>query len=179
MQPRELPRVFRGKRQPVLVAVDGLVLGAVISEHALDIAHAPDQPYIEHEHGHAQNTVHDVPGKRVRIVLAHQQVRDECRRHDEQHHTHDQAQHHGKRHLLLAEHRIAVGLRRRIARGRSGSAIGRGRLGNHLQRTLRAQGVDHGVGAAEIVLPGERCIGGPRRGRGSFTGRVASGRIHR
>ena len=177
VQARELPRIFRGERQPMLVAVDGLMLGAVIPKHALDIAHAPDQPNVEHEHGHAQKAVHDVPGQCMRIVLAHQQVRDERRRHDEQHHAHDQAQHHGKRHLLLAEHRIAVGFRRRSARGRSGSAISRGRLGNHLQRTLSAQGVDHGVGAAEIILPGERGICRRRRGHGSFAIRVASGQM--
>ena len=132
VQPRELPRVFRGERQPMLVAVDGLMLGAVIAEHALDVAHAPDQPNVEHEHGHAQKAVHDVPGQRVRIVLAHQQIRDERRRHDEQHHAHDQAQHHGECHLLLAEHRISVGLRCRLACGRNGGNRRGDRLGNHL-----------------------------------------------
>ena len=116
----------------MLVAVDGLMLGAVIAEHALDVAHAPDQPNVEHEHGHAQKAVHDVPGKRVRIVLTHQQIRDERRRHDEQHHAHDQAQHHGECHLLLAEHRISVGLRCRLACGRNGGNRRGDRLGNHL-----------------------------------------------
>ena len=65
MQAREAARVLGRERQAVLVAVDGLVLCAVVAEHALDLRHAPDEPDIEDEHGNAQHAVDDVPQKRV------------------------------------------------------------------------------------------------------------------
>ena len=85
VQARETARMLGRERQAVLEAMDGLVLGAVIAEHALDIFHAPDKPDVEHEDDDAQYTVDDVPGQRVAVVLANDKVRDERRRHDEQH----------------------------------------------------------------------------------------------
>ncbi len=142
------------------------MLGAVIAEHALDVAHAPDQPNVEHEHRHAQDAVDDIPGKRVRIVFAHDKVRDRRRRDDEQHHAQKQPEHHGDGHLAMPEHRVVgcvgfggIGFRRSGLRDRlSGGSVGR-ILAHDLERTLGAQAIDDGIGPAEVVFPGKRLVG--------------------
>ena len=92
----------------MLVAVDGLVLRAVVAEHALDLRHAPDEPNVEDEHGNAQHAVDDVPQKRVAVVLAHDEVRDEGGRHDEEHDAEHEPANHRDGHLLLAELRLGL-----------------------------------------------------------------------
>ena len=89
--------------QTVLVAMDGLVFGSVIAEHALDILHAADKPDVEHEDRHAQKAVHNIPEQRVGVVFAHDKVRDRGRRHDEKHHAQHQTKHQGNDHLFVAE----------------------------------------------------------------------------
>ena len=151
----------------MLVAVDGLVLCAVVAEHALDLRHAPDEPDIEDEHGNAQHAVDDVPQKRVAVVLAHNEVRDEGGRHDEEHNAERKPANHRDGHLLLAE--LGLGLLRTwdivsvlaICDRLRGVALG---FSHHLKRALRAECLNHGVGAAEIVLPGEFRIGFLTRG---------------
>ena len=167
MQAREAARVLGRERQAVLVAVDGLVLCAVVAEHALDLRHAPDEPDIEDEHGNAQHAVDDVPQKRVAVVLAHDEVRDEGGRHDEEHNAERKPANHRDGHLLLAE--LGLGLLRTwdivsvlaICDRLRGVALG---FSHHLKRALRAECLNHGVGAAEIVLPGEFRIGFLTRG---------------
>ena len=87
MQPRKAPRVFRCKLKPVLVAVDGLVLGAMIGKHAFDIFHAPDQPYIKDEYHHTHQAIDDIPGKGVGFVFANQHIGRQCRQEDKQAHS--------------------------------------------------------------------------------------------
>ena len=103
MQAGKAARVLGRERQAVLVAVDGLVLRAVVAEHALDLRHAPDEPNIEDEHSNAQHAVDDVPQKRVAVVLAHDEVRDEGGRHDEEREAERKPANHRDGHLLLAE----------------------------------------------------------------------------
>lgn len=74
MQSRKVPRVFRRKLKPVLVAVDGLVLGAMIGKHTLDVFHATNQPYIEDEYHHAHQAIDDIPGEGVGFIFANQHV---------------------------------------------------------------------------------------------------------
>ena len=158
MQAREAARVLGRERQAVLVAVDGLVLGAVVAEHALDLRHAPDEPDIEDEHGNTQHAVDDVPQKRVAVVLAHDEVRDEGGRHDEEHNTERKPANHRDGHLLLAE--LGLGLLRAwdivsvlaICDRLRSVTLG---FSHHLKRALRAECVDHSIGASEVVPPGE------------------------
>ena len=165
MQAREAARVLGRERQAVLVAVDGLVLCAVVAEHALDLRHAPDEPNIEDEHGNAEHAVDDVPQKRVAVVLAHDEVRDEGGRHDEEHDAERKPANHRDGHLLLAE----LGLLRAwdivsvlaICDRLRGVALG---FSHHLKRALRAECVDHGIGASEVVPPGELKLGFLARG---------------
>ena len=103
MQAGKAARVLGRERQAVLIAVDGLVLRAVVAEHALDLRHATDEPDVEDEHGNAQHAVDDVPQKRVTVVLAHDEVRDEGGRHDEEHDAEREPANHRDGHLLLAE----------------------------------------------------------------------------
>ena len=153
VQARELPGVLGGHRQAVLEAVDGLVLGAMVHEHALDVLHPADEPDVEHEHGHAQKAVHDIPGQRVIVVLPHDEVRDGRRRHDEQHHAQHEAHHHGDHHLAVPE--LLIG-------GRAVPSLPPSRrigLAHHLQSALGTQAVHHLVGVAEIALPIEAVAG--------------------
>ena len=108
MQTGKAARVLGRERQAVLVAMDGLVLCAVIAEHALDLRHAPDEPDVEHEHGNAQHAVDDVPQKRVAVVLAHDEIRDEGGRHDEEYDAERKTANHRDGHLLLAELRLGL-----------------------------------------------------------------------
>ena len=162
MQAREAARVLGRERQAVLVAVDGLVLCAVVAEHALDLRHAPDEPDIEDEHGNAQHAVDDVPQKRVAVVLAHDEVRDEGGRHDEEHNAERKPANHRDGHLLFAE--LGLGLLHAwdivsvlaICDRLRSVALG---FSHHLKRALRAECVDHGIGTSEVVPPGELKLG--------------------
>ena len=87
MQPRKVPRVFRRKLKPVLVAVDGLVLGAMIGKHALDVFHTPDQPYIKDEYHHTHQAINDVPCKGVGFVFTDQHIGCQSRQEDKQAHS--------------------------------------------------------------------------------------------
>ena len=79
VQTRETARIFGRERQPVLVAMDGFMLGAVIAEHAFDVLHATNKPNVEHENDDTHNAVDDVPKKRFVIVFAHEHIGDERR----------------------------------------------------------------------------------------------------
>ena len=103
MQARELARIFGRELEPMLKAMNGFVLGPVISEHALDVGHKADKPDVGNEHRHAQDTVEDVPRKGVAVVVAHQQVGDEGGQQNEQGNAQGHAEHHGNAHLGLAE----------------------------------------------------------------------------
>ena len=63
------------------------MLRTVIAEHALDVLHAADQPYVEHENSHAHDAVYDVPSKRVTVILPHDEVGYERRDDNEKHHA--------------------------------------------------------------------------------------------
>ena len=145
VQARELPGVLGRHGQPVLEAVDGLVLGAVVHEHALDVLHAPDEPDIEHEYRHTQKAVHDVPGQGVVVVLPHDEVRHSRRRHDEQHHTQHEPHDHGDHHLAVPEllfflARLGIfGQRRLVVHG-----LGRSLRSGFLLALLVAEGVQRG-----------------------------------
>ena len=109
--------------------MNGLVLGAMVAEHALDIGHAPDKPYIEDEDADAQDAVHNVPEQRAFVVFAHDEVRDERRHDNEQRHAQGEPEHHGDHHLGIAENRLLLGRRLGdLGRLRRGSAVVRGRF---------------------------------------------------
>ena len=101
----------------------------------------------------AQKAVDDVPEHRVRVVLAHDEVREERRRHDEQHHAQHEPQHHGRHHgappelHLLIEKGLLPGL------GPAGRVLLRPL--HHLKRPLRPQRIDHRVRPPEVVPPRE------------------------
>ena len=127
--------VLHRERQPVLKAVDGLVLSAVVAKHALDVLHAADEPDVGHKDHHAQDAVEDVPANAVHGIRTKDQVGKRRRNHHKDGHAHHQADDHGYRHeraqgvflvsLLLC---LLVKLRRRLL----GILAGLDRRGNML-----------------------------------------------
>lgn len=55
----------------------------VIGEHAPDILHEADEPYVGDEDGHAHDTIEDVPGNRVHVRLTEHEVAQRCGQDDE------------------------------------------------------------------------------------------------
>ena len=95
VQAREPCRVGRRKRQAVLEAVDGEVLGPVVAKDARHLGHAADSPDVGHEDDDAQRRLHHVPGDGIaRGVLAHQQVGDGNGYRHEQYDAKRHARHH-------------------------------------------------------------------------------------
>lgn len=105
VQTRETARIFGRERQPVLVAMNSFMLGAVIAEHAFDVLHATNKPNVEHENDDTHNAVDDVPKKRFVIVFAHERIGDERGRDNEQADAQKQTKHHRDSHFALAETR--------------------------------------------------------------------------
>ena len=66
----------------MLLGVDRHVFGAVVHEHAVDLAHLPNEPNIDQEYNHPDHAFHNV-GKQVTAEHALQRPAGEQRKQEE------------------------------------------------------------------------------------------------
>ena len=107
MQARELLHIRHRQRQPGLVAVDGLVLGTMILEHAADVRHARYAPDIAEEYDEAQDALHEIQPHRI-IGDRAEQMRGPRRYGYEQHTGQHECEYDGQHHLFVAELLILI-----------------------------------------------------------------------
>ena len=118
MQPRELLHVLHSQRLARLIAVDCLVLRAVVLEHAADAAHKGDAPYIEEEHEEADAALDEVEHNGI-VRIRGSEMRRSRRDDDEEHTRKDECKEDRQRDLLLCH--LLVLLARRLCREREGT----------------------------------------------------------
>ena len=87
--------VLHRQGQARLIAENGLMLRAVVAEHAVNVLLLGAEDQIAQENGHLHHALDDVVD---RGALSVKQPGDECRQQHEQHQCQGQAQNHGERH---------------------------------------------------------------------------------
>ena len=94
MKARLRPHVLDRQRQTLFVAEDGLVLCAVVGEHALNVLHVRHAPQIQQEDDDAQQPLKEVAHDGA-VDEAPGQAGEQCWDQDEQHDRQRDAEHHG------------------------------------------------------------------------------------
>ena len=85
MKPREAHAVPGREVEPVFVAVNRLMLCAVVGKDTCHVRHTANAPYVDHERREAQCRLDEIPREAVMgLKIAHEEIRYRNRQGNEQ-----------------------------------------------------------------------------------------------